>query len=291
VALETHGTVAPISNTDRWSMPLGPLFVSGYDYNNTRKPDDPEDVIVASMARDALQTVPLRDGGLGAVKLASALATNTVLRGTALVGNTTPSLSGFEAALARAGVTLTPFLQAERVLDKVDFELPYGGAIIPGPDHQRTVQRLEFDLFRYGRKANWAIPTEENNDGYCNHFGIGDIDATKRSAAYELNQAYRFDLAGTPIWITRARCEGGATGGSLRHETQLVIYDPRHPAQTLGDFIVDETGSMFGSRRRGLIDLDFEAKLFGQNLLVSYTPGVGSMMVYDLSQRRFLLPI
>lgn len=289
-ALATEDYVAAVYSGQEWSLPLGPFFVHGYNIDYGRSAEDPEDMMILTMAlADDVDHPPNPDFGKSFVALKTAPA-NMALRGASRIGG---ARHGFVEAMTRVGVTLklgdipTAYLDIDR-----------GGVEANDLTAQEIAQfqnaklALENDLRARGKGVDWAVlQKEEDQIGhFCEHWP--NADETRLKSPSELDLAYRFDRRGDAIWVTRATCLGGTLGSNLVAFSALNIFDASQPMQWHGEFRVDSHGT-YGSSfyNRAIFETDFETKLFHDRYVVTYAPGEGAIQVFDLTTRDFLMQL
>ena len=289
-ASEIYGFVAPMDVGEKWDMPLGPWFVHGYQFDKVRAAKNAEDNIILSMSQMTVQPEVNPDFGKSQDRIGLAPSAPTVLRGRGAVVRDLPQ-AGFQAAMRRWGVAFAGVQVPLTWLDKTIQETLLPDAT-PDPQFVATINRIERDLANVGIRANWSFQDfDQRITTYCEHFPSGDITETPPTAAFELNLAHRFVFLDRVVWVTRARCDGGATASSILHSTALSVFDSSFRGETLGSYFVQGGGSFAGSRVQSILDSGFDAKIFAEKILVTYAPGEGMLMVFDLSTRRFLMQL
>ncbi|QJF51847.1 caspase family protein [Roseobacter ponti] len=288
--LRTVGMVAPLDISEKWDMPLGPLFVHGHGVTYSNDVEDAEERAIFDMARTGVQTVPIAKSGFAPFQTVSASTIPAVLRGMS-PASTVRQAVGFQSALRRTGLDLADAQQPVTWLDK-PVQTPLRPDTEPDPEFAATISKVEQDLARIGLKANWAKHNfDKGVASYCEHLpSPGDV-TTPLLAAYELELAQRFDILDRVIWVLRARCDGGATASSVNHRTIVSVFDNQAPGTALGSYAVEEGGSFGGSRKPSILDAGYTSKIFGEKLLVFFAPGEGALMVYDLTGREFLMQL
>ncbi|MGJ8617157.1 MAG: caspase family protein, partial [Sulfitobacter sp.] len=288
--------VAPIDGTEKWNTPLGPLFIDGFSYGNIRDPNKPEDATIMAMAARDIAYPANPDFGKTARKTAQTGPVPTILRGMVEQPGGGGS-SGLFNAFARAGVTLREGVKPLKMLDMQFYREPRSDE--DRAKLQSVVQnarQIESDMAALGRAVYWSKHPEspELSAHYCEHFPQYLDNGPRADDAltyYWMDLAYRFDLGGRLIWVTREQCSGGATGGTLVDAAGLNIFDSQMPGKTFADYRVEEIFTLGTSSLRRVFQTDFETKLFNNNLLVTYAPAKGALMVFDLSTRKFLLKL
>ncbi len=289
MALKAVGTVAPLDVQSKWDLPLGPFFIYGFSNGKIRAAGSQEDVAINGMAIQTSPAVPNPSFGRQERLVSLNNSAATVLRG---LDPDSPAHveERFVMALARWGVSMAPHLEPVQWLDRSGaYDRSKGQQ---SAQFQRVISQIEMDLAVRGQRANWSLyDSSEYLTSYCEHIPVFPPDGAVPKAAYDLQLAYRFPLPGRTIWVTRSRCDGGATASSILHNTTMSIYDSSAPGSTFGSYAVETGGSFGGSRASSLIDKGFKVKLFAQRLMVTYAPGEGAVTVYDLATRKFLMQL
>ncbi|MEM6385393.1 MAG: caspase family protein [Pseudomonadota bacterium] len=289
-ALAVIDAVSPVQTSYAWSLPLGPYYMTEYAFGNVRKADDPEDAALALMSQDRFKYIKNPEFGLSHDRLSSA-PENVLLRGMRGNGETK---NGFSAALARIGVDLHHGVSPETYL-----RMRRGGVealemtVEESQAYDRTMLQLEADVSGSGKSVKWArLVKEEGQIGhFCEHFPNEETEPTASAlSASEIGLAHRFARPGRIVWITRATCLGGTLGSNLVSASELNIFDTLSDFKVHGEYRADHFAT-WGSNfyARGIFETGFDAKLFHDRYAVTYAPGEGAILVFDLTTREFLM--
>ena len=168
-----------------------------------------------------------------------------------------------------------------------------------GPGYAVAMQQLAADVQRAGKGLEWSIFPQDDlrgpRDAWCEAFplsiGVDPKDPEGHKTSVHTDLAYRFDLGARVIWVSRESCFGGATSSSINTSTTLNIFDTAHAAVWHGHHRVDTAGGAGANMGQTILDQDFAVKLFDENLVVTYAPQKGAIMVFDLAQREFLMKL
>ncbi len=302
-AFDRIGLVAPFEPEALWNMPLGPFTLT--------KPNDYADRFVPVALAAQPPTRP--NAAHGTLMAAATTASATVFRGIVPVQGGPDLVKSFDLAMARWGVLL-----AEAQRPDVRFDLRQNLIGPSGQTESGTSKRdellarranlqaeIEADLATSGKYAVWAMQNmEEGYINYCEHSpSMWDVkragnepallETLKSESDYDLLHRYALP-AGRVIWVVRSGCEGGATGGTLKSDHSLNIFDTARAEKNFAQFRVASYGTLRAEILHGFeghFMIGFDSKLVGQRYLLTYAPGEAAVAVFDLATRRFVLKV
>jgi len=104
-----------------------------------------------------------------------------------------------------------------------------------------------------------------------------------------LNIVIELDSPDGKVFVTRASCVGGATLGTLRGTSYLMIFNPHATDDGTGtaQIIVQAYGFLVNNQDEQFFQRHFSAKL-ADRLPLTYAPKGGVITAYDLDARECL---
>lgn len=268
MALRSIGLVAPVSLAKGFNLPGGtqPL---------------------AAKITDSGTLIPRQDR-------AAAIETASILRGAG--GGQSGAFGVFE----RIGLELAPYAEALHLVD-VFSRVSVGSDETANRD-DATAAGLRAELEQIGDGVGWqfdllATPPGNYNASACFDYLDGapnEADITRQTEfrrdgrlalPKDIDQLDHLRTADAELLIGRVSCVAGATGGTLRGQSQLFVLDLAQGQQPdrLRDAAVLEYGYMISTFDPQFQDHPFQARLFGRQLVL-FTPGAGGIAVVDLDQ-------
>jgi hypothetical protein len=292
-ALAVIDTVAPAYDGSKWSLPLGPFIVHGTPDFNVYAEDNPEHALILQMATGEPEAAGNPDFGKAQEQMAGTSST-AILRGASVSAF---ARTGFIQAMERVGVSLVPG-EVPRTwlkIDRGEYE-PNDLTAAQERAFNVAVAQIEADVRAAGKTVDWAVYVKDPDmiGQYCDHFPggkNGDSVDVNRMSAHELDLAFRFESRDRRIWVTRATCLGGTLGSNLVNMSELNIFDSQGAAPSHANYRADSFDTWGTNVARGIFETGFEAKLFYDRYVVTYAPGEGAIMVFDLTTREFLMKL
>lgn len=159
----------------------------------------------------------------------------------------------------------------------------------------RYTDLLRLEAWAKGWPLTWRDPDPSDGLRECYHLqfdtkwdtGSSDDPGPLNLPRQDLFNLTRIPMPDAPIWLAWHACEAGATFGSLRGTSKLLIYDLSKPApQRFEDVVADANGFMVNNRVHKHFEFPSRYKA-DDNVVLSYAPGAGALAVYDRKTRRF----
>ena len=209
-------------------------------------------------------------------------------------GNANELTESFEDQLGRIGIGLGNFVQAELLIteDFKEYELePALGVSERIEKAYSTMERLRNEAAKVGMQFDWTIPDTAVLPE-CYHVNVGSETGLNQDlGSYvpnDVTSVSRAMVEGEPIWVTRSECVAGATYGSLRGQSLLLIYDLGRPyTGQINQVVAAENSFLGNTHRRQFFEHESRFKADTDHIII-YTKGAGVASVYDRDLRDFI---